>query len=156
MKPKVSKKRYWLSVSTLDQIFLDANCSKEWSEDRLAMRYTSVHDPGLDSASDGFRRIPIEWLDEGQLSRDTRESPLGKSELEKIHTSLSLSFFFSLSLCASFAPTFPLSGIGASRSLAIRKEPEEENRYGDLLRRKKRGGGRCTGRTTVPRTGTPR
>lgn len=47
----------------------------------------------MDSA--GFRSSgSTRNSDEGQLSRDTRESPLGK--LEKIHTSLS--FFFSLSL----------------------------------------------------------
>lgn len=88
----------------------------------------------MDSA--GFRSSgSTRNSDEGQLSRDTRESPLGK--LEKIHTN-PLSFFFSLSLCTSFAPAFPLSGIGASRSLAIRNEFEEENRYGDLLCRRER------------------
>lgn len=64
--------------------------------------------------------------DEGQLSRDTRESPLGK--LEKIHTSLS--FFFSLSLHI-FRTCIPLIRY---RRLEVSRD-QERARRGESIRR---------------------
>lgn len=79
----------------------------------------------MDSA--GFRSSgSTRNSDEGQLSRDTRESPLGK--LEKIHTSLS--FFFSLSLHI-FRTCIPLIRY---RRLEISRD-QERARRGESIRR---------------------
>lgn len=79
----------------------------------------------MDSA--GFRSSgSTRNSDEGQLSRDTRESPLGK--LEKIHTSLS--FFFSLSLHI-FRTCIPLIRY---RRLEVSRD-QERARRGESIRR---------------------
>lgn len=79
----------------------------------------------MDSA--GFRSSgSTRNSDEGQLSRDTRESPLGK--LEKIHTSLS--FFFSLSLHI-FRTCIPLIRY---RRLEVSRD-QERVRRGESIRR---------------------
>lgn len=105
----------------------------------------------MDSA--GFRSSgSTRNSDEGQLSRDTRESPLGK--LEKIHTSLS--FFFSLSLSAHLSHLHSPYPVSAPRGLSRSGTSSKRRIDTEIFSVEGRGGGRCTGRITVPRTGTPR
>lgn len=89
---------------------------------RKARDITTLALIALPTDSVGFRST----RSKGQLSRDTREN---------LHLE---SWSWRKSTRLSFAPAFPLSGIGASRSLPIRNELEGENRYGDLLRRGER------------------
>lgn len=89
---------------------------------RKARDITTLALIALPTDSVGFRST----RSKGQLSRDTREN----LHLESWSWRKSTRLFF--------APAFPLSGIGASRSLPIRNELEGENRYGDLLRRGER------------------
>lgn len=79
----------------------------------------------MDSA--GFRSSgSTRNSDEGQLSRDTRESPLGK--LEKIHTSLSFSLSLSLHIFRTCIPLIRYRRLEVSRD-------QERARRGESIRR---------------------